>query len=272
MPKSKPVKPKLKPAGRVHGQGVILQRIIDLLSDAECAGLVCEKVKLLLHPTERGLEPIPPMLPLPPGLPIPPGLVSPAPSKQTLELNALLSSGWDLQRAQASFQEAPAAAPAESFGWVVTLKPIPEGVEWEFRKLIREIFGLEELQRVSAEEVHVPVNCRKTAFGLRALNGIVQLGSGELQVTVHEVSSLQSTEGNDPEQHSELHSEDETDDRAEVLMRQLLLEDAEPGRASKSAAKGTSERPAEDPDGKAKRVMHQLLAESCTPSVADARQ
>ena len=80
---------------------MILQRIIDLLSDAECAGLVCEKVKLLLHPTERGLEPIPPMLPLPPGLPIPPGLVSPAPSKQTLELNALLSSGWDLQRAQA---------------------------------------------------------------------------------------------------------------------------------------------------------------------------
>ena len=48
---------------------------------------------------------------------------------------------------QASFQEAPAAAPAESFGWVVTLKPIPEGVEWEFRKLIREIFGLEEQPR-----------------------------------------------------------------------------------------------------------------------------
>ncbi|CAK9045660.1 unnamed protein product [Durusdinium trenchii] len=75
--------------------------------------------------------------------------------------------------------------------WIVTLSPMPTHLDWELGELLKTL-GIHEMDRVSADEIHLPIWSDKIALGLFALNGLPlnNLGGSKLQVTLHETQLM----------------------------------------------------------------------------------
>ena len=209
-----------------------------MAQDPECAALLCQKLAPYL-----GV----PVWDTPAGSPE----TSPASEKTTLFLDELVA--MDPPR------------------WMVSMKPIPPHCDESLLQWLGRL-GVEEIKRVSNQEILLPVRSLQSAEGLGALDGMVLEGL-RMEVALHEIvssSSSSCSSGYQFQGHSYrpigTDGEEDTEEKAKSLMQRFLSEGPKPANGSVQNYPWSQflaeDQWLQDPEDKAKSVMHQFLSES----------